>query len=649
MNSLSCVGGVTFCVTARSGLGHLRRVTNIAKELKQLAPDLSLELIINADPSCLSSEEERFFVRIEKVERAQMARAAAGWLSGPVVVDTAVIPELGYLPRPLCLILRETVADKLSDFRLAAGRKWDCVMVPAPATEWSLEPHTIGAIDVVNVGWIYRHSFETDGGRILGAKGSQRNVLIATGGGGGAENSERTRSEIDRIIAQMRSETDSFVKFIQAAGPRSCSTLRNIDERCDVGSALHSAFAEADVVFSTAGYNSVLELACTDTPVLFFPVDRSYDDQHARAARWAARLGRLHSVGKVRESADWAIQVLQGGAHRAAVDLGQSGCATAAKRIIQFSGETEQTSDRLFEKRLKESRVGFASQIARNSVRVFSGGVTTLPATTDTTAGLLRFARISGISARERLAANRVDPASTDFRSIEHILEQVFGTLRQLHQVPVAEVEAFVLEPWQKILPRLPVLETKSGNDQPDLGRFVELLVQRQKLLIERSLLIQRYPHCIVHGDFHCGQLLSPSDAEDLILIDLDDLAIGWAEADIGNFAAHFVTSEDLYRGDVFQGFEAFSERSIALYGKCSRHEVCPALVDYFGSISLLRRALKIAERDPNSPISDKARRASELIFERCRLALIANDNKDVSTHAGHARHGSHEGSGARA
>ncbi len=487
MSSLSCDGGVTFCVTARSGLGHLRRVTNIAKALKQLAPDLSLELIINADPSCLSREEEQFFARIEKVERAQMARAAAGWLRGPVVVDTAVVPELGYLPRPLCLILRETVPDKLTDFCLAAGRKWDCVMIPAPATEWSPEPHTIGAIDVVNVGWIYRHSYKTDARAILGTKGSQRIVLIATGGGGGAENSECTRSEIDRIIAQIRGDAGSFVKFIQAAGPRSCSTLRNIDERCNVGSALHSAFAEADLVFSTAGYNSVLELAFTDTPVLLFPVDRSYDDQHARAARWAAKLGHLHRVGKVGESADWAVQILQGGSRRAAIDLAQSGCAAAAKQIIQYSGETDQATDRLFEKRLKESHVGIASQIARNSVRVFSRGVTTLPATADATAGVLRSVRVSGISARELLAANRIDPVSTGFCSIEHLLEQVFGALTQLHQVPVAEVEAFALEPWQKILPRLSVLETKSENGHPELGRFVELLVQRQRLLIERS------------------------------------------------------------------------------------------------------------------------------------------------------------------
>ena len=79
-------------------------------------------------------------------------------------------------------------------------------------------------------------------------------------------------------------------------------------------------------------------------------------------------------------------------------------------------------------------------------------------------------------------------------------------------------------------------------------------------------------------------------------MLDLDDMAIGPAEFDIANFAAHFVTSRRFYVGDVLDGF-------LAVVGlKLGDRQDLHACMDerrlhLCGSASLLRRCLKLAER----------------------------------------------------
>lgn len=70
-------------------------------------------------------------------------------------------------------------------------------------------------------------------------------------------------------------------EMIQALGPRASTEDRivGVDRVLHTGANLHEAFSPADLVISTVVYNSVLELACTDVPVLLLSIPRTFDDQ----------------------------------------------------------------------------------------------------------------------------------------------------------------------------------------------------------------------------------------------------------------------------------------------------------------------------------------------------------------------------------
>jgi len=90
-------------------------------------------------------------------------------------------------------------------------------------------------------------------------------------------------------------------------------------------------FQTADAVISTAGYNSVLELATTDTPTLLLPIPRSIDDQEARVRLWSARLGPPPG-----DPVAWLADTLATRRRRAPVDLGPSGEDAAASAILSL-------------------------------------------------------------------------------------------------------------------------------------------------------------------------------------------------------------------------------------------------------------------------------------------------------------------------
>ncbi|NNG02998.1 MAG: hypothetical protein HKM95_02725 [Inquilinus sp.] len=288
---------ITFCATSKSGLGHLRRLTNIGSALRARDPSLTQDLLTNAAVAGLTDAEIGLYRRIEVVERQEMAevlRARQG--GGPVLVDTAVIPGLDRLPGPLCLVLRETVASHLDRFRLEGGRPWDLIMLPNPLDEWRPDPATISARRVEAVGWIWRPPGRAQSGGNDEGPATGLSVLIASGGGGTGETARYVRGEVEPLIRSLRHSLIKPVEILQTVGPRSSAEARidGVDRFVDVGAELHRAFARASLVVSTAGYNSVLEIACIDVPALLLAIPRSLDDQQVRARRWGDRMGHCH-------------------------------------------------------------------------------------------------------------------------------------------------------------------------------------------------------------------------------------------------------------------------------------------------------------------------------------------------------------------
>jgi predicted glycosyltransferase len=323
---------ICFLATSKSGLGHLRRSATIAIRLRALAPERKLHLISNARPEGVQDDEIRAFDTVQVLERDRMAEGVVKTGAGVLVLDTITVPGIERLGLPLALVLRETPDDQLYRFRLAEGKPWDLVVIANPKDHWMPQSANLAARSVVSAGWIYRPA-----GRRKGAGGAMPTVLVATGGGGTAETARTLYAEIDAILALAR-HRGAAMEVVQAIGPRAQSfgRLSGADRTVDPGAALNELFREADIVISTAGYNSVLELATTDTPTLLVPIPRSIDDQTTRARSWARTLGMWLDPASPEGADVWLTQEIIARRRRPPVDLGPSGEDVAARAILNL-------------------------------------------------------------------------------------------------------------------------------------------------------------------------------------------------------------------------------------------------------------------------------------------------------------------------
>jgi predicted glycosyltransferase len=323
---------ICFLATSKSGLGHLRRAVTIAGQMRALASTRRLHLISNASPEGLQEQEIRVFDSVRVLDRDRMAAGAADTGAGILVLDTLAVPGVENLRVSLALVLRETPDDQLHRFRLAEGRPWDLVVIANPTTRWMPPSALLSARSVIPAGWIYRSAE-----RRKAPAGTRPSVLVATGGGGTADTARTLYSAIDALLLRVRDRARAF-EVIQAIGPRARNfgQLRQADRVVDPGGALNDLFYEADIVISTAGYNSVLELATTDTLTLLVPIPRSIDDQEARARAWAGALGSWLDPALPEAAADWLTEAISSRRRRPPADLGPSGEDVAARAILEL-------------------------------------------------------------------------------------------------------------------------------------------------------------------------------------------------------------------------------------------------------------------------------------------------------------------------
>jgi len=289
----------------------------------------------------LLPEERLLFRRTEVAPRQEMAHRLLVSEHGPVVVDTAVLPGLHAVAGPLCLILRETVPERLWAFKLEDGRPWDLLILPQPAGEWCPDPDLVPARRVEAVGYIYRRPRVRyqRGGSGAPISGPPQ-VLIASGGGGSGSTASAFAQEVGRLLVGLREVMRTPVLIVQALGPRGTEQtgVPGADAIWRPGADLHDTFAGADLVISSVGYNSVLELACTDVPVLLVPIMRTYDDQEKRGRFWGKHLGLCHHAQEPERSVRWMSAVLGERRRRRPVELGPSGGARCAALLAELGG-----------------------------------------------------------------------------------------------------------------------------------------------------------------------------------------------------------------------------------------------------------------------------------------------------------------------
>jgi len=327
---------IWFCVTAKSGLGHLRRVTNIASIIKLNAPGRPLALMTNAPVAGLTTQERDYFGDREVVPREQMGGRLKTFRNSPVVVDTAVVPGLADVDAPLCLILRETKTDKLTHFRLQKNRQWDLVIVPNPVEQWRPDAALLPARRVENVGWIFRTNTAKDYRQLTDERNKQQSmssILLVSGGGGTMDTANEYCKITTRLVASVRHLTQTEFRVVQVVGPRADpnAVITGVDEVATPGARLPELLEQADIVVSTVGYNSVLELAQIDVPTLLIPIKRSYDDQCLRARRWGPSLGLAHI--DLQQSTQWIARLIDNPQRRPRIDINSSGASVAADLV----------------------------------------------------------------------------------------------------------------------------------------------------------------------------------------------------------------------------------------------------------------------------------------------------------------------------
>jgi predicted glycosyltransferase len=334
---------ITFCARANDGLGKLQRVNNVVRALRDQWPNIPLSLVTDAKRETHSAEEIALYQKIEMASRSKMTQRLLSMDLDVVVVGGLVLPNLHLVDAPLCLILREVLPAKLERYRLEGGRPWDLIVLPNPVDEWVPDPEAVPARRIEAVGWIYRRpalqkleESEANGPYWIFMKHPM--VLITAGAGSGGHRPEAFCQHMEGLIKGLREMVAKPVTVVQVRGPLAPNEWRiaGVDEVICPGPNLHNLFPSADLVISAVGYNTVLELACTDVPSLLVPIERYTDDQQKRARHWGPSLGLCHDSSDPQRSIQWMAEVLQSGVRRPAVDLGPSGASASAAMIVEL-------------------------------------------------------------------------------------------------------------------------------------------------------------------------------------------------------------------------------------------------------------------------------------------------------------------------
>ncbi|WP_089940957.1 phosphotransferase family protein [Candidatus Entotheonella palauensis] len=223
-------------------------------------------------------------------------------------------------------------------------------------------------------------------------------------------------------------------------------------------------------------------------------------------------------------------------------------------------------------------RAGTAAEAHRLVARIFSlraSGVMTPEAAYDAEAKVLRFPFIEGVSGLSRLAIDGWV-----------ILPTLLLPLKALHETTLPDLVSY--DPTAKIRKRM---------NTADSHVLYETLQHLLKVVSEPA---RNTP---LHGDFHAGQLILDAQ-ENAWLLDLDDLAQGPPEADLGNFAAHLATRRETGFGPVPRSFVQWLNRVITAYRDIGG--ACDGPLAYtYGQLALIRRGLKWRERGDTSVLSE--------------------------------------------
>jgi len=344
-----------FCVTAKSGLGHLVRVSHIARKMREISKLGQLHLLTNAAPpdAVFHNRMGKYnpFDRVVVTEKQHFATAITESRSNIAVVDTAVVPHIDQLAVPIVLIMREAPDDVLPHFSPGAKQGWDLVIVPNPKSHWSPDHRLLPAQFVQHVGWVYDDSVSTCDKHSAAHEElplalefnsreslKTRRVLLCAGGGGNPD-WQIWHGHIRTLLGNLNKQLTYPLRVTQLLGPRSSSAARIdcADDLIRSASRVDLLIERHDLVITACGYNTMLEIARCTTPALLVPLSRTFDNQRCRAEQWATTLGLEFRPDNMQCISNWSTRQLQFRLRRKVAELGPSGAAAAAILIRQIA------------------------------------------------------------------------------------------------------------------------------------------------------------------------------------------------------------------------------------------------------------------------------------------------------------------------
>jgi predicted glycosyltransferase len=284
---------VRILMVANDGLsaGHVARTVAIARGLRRCQPDSRVVVVTTSEADGLlgglavvrmPAPATARLGGLADAERRRLAAAIVdgvldGFAPDVVVADTFAAGPHGELAhvgkRARRAVVRRAVVD---DDALRAGlADQDVAIVADDPTPLPVQlPMPVVRVPPIVLG--EPMLARDDARRALGL-GAGRVVLIASGGGGDGDAAARA-DIIAAAIARVGADVRGFV----ARGP--------LDRRDGGPRAvpLQRYLRAFDAAFSPAGYNTAHELAAARVPTVLFAQPRPFDDQAARAARFAA-------------------------------------------------------------------------------------------------------------------------------------------------------------------------------------------------------------------------------------------------------------------------------------------------------------------------------------------------------------------------
>lgn len=203
-----------------------------------------------------------------------------------------------------------------------------------------------------------------------------------------------------------------------------------------------------------------------------------------------------------------------------------------------------------------------AAKTALDRASALRGAGLHTPAASPLAPATLAFTRLTGRSGAALLAD----------------LPTLLAPLAALHRTPLPGLAPH--DPFRRITPRLSLAP-------PALQARIAALATRPMPTSTATL----------HGDFHPGQVIATEDGTPW-LIDLDDMAFGPPEADLGNLLAWLLTSPTARDRAPAGGWRR------ALLNAWTGHELHPTTLSVQTEIALIRRALKLFAQGEDGPLT---------------------------------------------